>query len=233
MRTLFAVMMYGAFLPVLFAQAATRAQVESGADTIRTRQLGSIGDASQQTDKGESASVPWRSLSSEEGDDPTTGAVAIPAHDVPKAARKAAGKAEHLSKKSHHEEAITEFRAALDIDPKYYEAENNLALELEAVGKAEDAERTFRHLMESAPEHTLAFTNLATLLCEHHRYTEAEAVVREGLKRHRFSFKSNYLLGAALVDEGNWTDEARGKLQYALVKYPEAKQLLEKWPAHN
>jgi hypothetical protein len=39
-----------------------------------------------------------------------------------------------------------------------------------------------------------------------------------------------------LVDEGKWTDEAREKLQYAEVKYPEAKALLEKWPApaaHN
>jgi len=34
-----------------------------------------------------------------------------------------------------------------------------------------------------------------------------------------------------LVDEGKWTDEAREKLKYAEVKYPEAKALLEKWPA--
>ena len=180
--------------------------------------------------KTDSASVPWRSLSSEAGDDPTLGAE-IAAHDPPKAARKAASKAEHLAKKGQHEEAIAEFRAALAIDPQYYEAENNLALELEAVGKTEEAEKTLRHLMDSAPEHILAFTNLATLLCEQHRYADAEAVARLGLKRHRFSFKSNYLLGAALVDEGKWTDEAREKLEYAEVKYPEAKSLLDKWPA--
>ena len=90
--------------------------------------------------------------------------------------------------------------------------------------------------MESVPEHILAFTNLATLLCQQHRYAEAEAVARQGLKRHRFSFKSNYLLGGALVDEGKWTDEAREKPQYAEVKYAVEKVLLEKWPApapHN
>lgn len=174
-------------------------------------------------------------MSSEAADDPTLGA-AIAAHDPPKLARKAAAKGEHLARKSQHQEAIAEFRAALEIDPKYYEAENNLALELEAVGQTEEAEKTLRHLMETAPEHVLGFTNLATLLCQQHRYTEAEAVARLGLTRHRFSFKSNYLLGSVLVDQGKWTDEAREKLQYAEGKYAEAKALLEKWPApaaHN
>jgi tetratricopeptide (TPR) repeat protein len=233
MRSLLAVTLWSAiFAPALLSQAPTKV----GIDRQTTIALNTIAQAGRQDlTKPDSVSVPWRSLSSEAADDPTLGAE-ISAHDAPKAARKAAGKAEHLSKKGQHEEAITEFRAALDIDPQYYEAENNLALELEAVGKAEEAEKTLRHLMESAPEHILAFTNLATLLCQQHRYADAEAVARQGLKRHRFSFKSNYLLGAALVDEGKWTDEAREKLKYAEAKYPEAKALLEKWPAsaaHN
>jgi tetratricopeptide (TPR) repeat protein len=229
MRSVLAVMLWSAILaPALLSQTATKIGID--------RRLGTFGQmGTQDSTKADSASAPWRSLSAEEGDDPTLGAE-IAAHEPPKAARKTAEKAEHLSKKGHHEEAILEFRAALEIDPQYYEAENNLALELEAVGKAEEAEKTLRHLMDSAPEHILAFTNLATLLCQQHRYADAEAVARQGLKRHRFSFKSNYLLGAALVDEGKWTDEAREKLQYAEVKYPEAKALLEKWPAsaaHN
>ena len=231
MRSLLAVILWNAiFAPGLYAQV--------GMSTQETREHTAVlemGREQQQATKADSASVPWRSLSSEAADDPTLGAE-ITAHDPPKAARKAAGKAEHLSKKGQHEEAIAAFRAALEIDPKYYEAENNLALELEAAGKPEEAEKALRHLMESSPEHILAFTNLATLLCQQNRYADAEAVARLGLKRHRFSFRSNYLLGAALVDEGKWTDEAREKLQYAEVKYPEAKALLEKWPApvaHN
>ncbi len=235
MQRLLVVTVWSAILPVaLFAQTAS-----PGMSTDASRRLGSVGEMGHQqkesATKAEPASAQWRSLSSEAADDPTLGGGA-PAYDPPKAARKAVAKGEHLSKKGQHEEAITEFRAALDIDPQYYEAENNLALELQALGKTEEAEKTLRHLMESAPEHILAFTNLATLLCQQHRYAEAEAVARQGLERHRFSFKSNYLLGAALVDEGKWTDEAREKLKYAEAKYPEAKALLEKWPAsaaHN
>ena len=231
MRSVLAVTVWSAVLSsALYSQGSVPSR---GIPTETTREYNTVMDMGHKqgtAGKADSASAPWRSLSSEAADDPTLGAEISP-HDPPKAARKAAGKAEHLSKKGDHEGAITEFRAALEVDPQYYEAENNLALELEAAGKAEEAEKTLRHLTESAPEHILAFTNLATLLCQQHRYAEAEAVARLGLTRHRFSFKSNYLLGAALVDEGKWTDEAREKLKYAEVKYPEAKALLEKWPA--
>ena len=232
MRSVLVATVWSVVVPsALFSQGSIPSR---GISTETTREYNAVmgmGHDQGAAAKAGSASVPWRSLSSEAADDPTLGAE-ISAHEPTKAARKAAGKAEHLSKKGDHEGAITEFRAALAIDPRYYEAENNLALELEAAGKAEEAEKTLRHLTESAPEHILAFTNLATLLCQQHRYAEAEAVARLGLTRHRFSFKSNYLLGAALVDEGKWTDEAREKLKYAEAKYPEAKALLEKWPAN-
>jgi tetratricopeptide (TPR) repeat protein len=126
--------MWGAILAAgLHAQRSASA---SGITTEETREHTAVLEMGheQRATKAESASVPWRSLSSEAGDDPTLGAD-VPEHDPPKAARKAAEKAEHLSKKGRHEDAITEFRAALAIDPQYYEAENNLALELEAVGK--------------------------------------------------------------------------------------------------
>jgi len=233
MRSSLAIVFWSAILPcVMYSQGS---MPSPGIPTQTTREYNTVMDMGHRQGaaaNAEAASVPWRSLSSEAGDDPTLGAE-ISAHDPPKPARKAAGKAEHLAKKGQHEEAIAGFRAALAIDPQYYEAENNLALELEAIGNIEEAEKTLRHLMDSAPEHILAFTNLASLLCTQHRYADAETVARLGLKRHRFSFKSNYLLGAALVDEGKWTDEAREKLQYAEVKYPEAKTLLEKWPAHH
>jgi tetratricopeptide (TPR) repeat protein len=229
------------FLPVIFgslllasalySQAATRAHVQNGVENAHTRELGSLSQGNQQTDKQGSAAIPWRSLSSEEGDDPTIPATAIPKHAPQRTARKAAEKAERLSKKGCHEDAIAEFRSALDIDARYYEAENNLALELEAAGKAEDAEKTLRHLIQSAPEHVLGFTNLGALLCEQHRYVEAEAVARQALERHQFSFKANFLLGTVLVDQGKRTDEAKLKLQYAQVKYAQAKALLDRWPA--
>jgi tetratricopeptide (TPR) repeat protein len=214
-------------LQLLFPVAA---RAQAGADAGTAHELNSsIAKGQQQPAISEAASTPWRSLSSEDGDDPTVG-TPISRHDPPPKARKVAAKAERLAKKGRHEDAIKEYKAALKMDPQYYEAENNMALEQEAAEETKKAEKTLRHLMKSSPDHILAFTNLAALLCQEHRYREAEAVVRHGLKRHPRSFKANFLLGTILVDEGNWTPEARAKLEYAQTRYTEAKTLLEKWP---
>jgi len=207
----------------------TKGSAQGGLSTEATRELIAV---SEMGHSSRPETLP-RLLTFEEGDDPTIAGSAISKHDPVPAARKAAQKAAHLAKKGRHEDAVALFREALTIDPQYYEAANNLALELEAAGKGDEAEKVLRGLTKLAPEHVLAFTNLGTLLCQQHRYAEAEAVARQALQHHQYSFKSNFLLGTALVDEGRWTDEAKSKLEYAQVKYPEAKALLKKWPSKS
>ena len=84
MRILLAGVLWCAMLPrAVFAQLV-------GQTTEETREHTAVlemGHQDQQlSTKAESASVPWRSLSSEAGDDPTLGAD-VPEHDPPKAAR--------------------------------------------------------------------------------------------------------------------------------------------------
>jgi hypothetical protein len=50
------------------------------------------------------------------------------------------------------------------------------------------------------------------------------------VKLHSYSFTANYVLGSLLVNENKFSDEAKTKLQYAEVRSPEAKKLLEQWP---
>lgn len=42
-----------------------------------------------------------------------------------------------------------------------------------------------------------------------------------------------YVFGAALVNQGKWTPDARQALRYASERHPEAKMLLAKWPARS
>ena len=107
---------------------------------------------------------------------------------------------------------------------------NNLSLELKTAGKMDEAEQVMRRLIQSNPERVLVFANLTSLLSDQKRYADAEAVARQGAKRHSYSFLANFVLGTLLVNEGNFSDEAKTKLQYAEVRYPEAKKLLEHWP---
>jgi tetratricopeptide (TPR) repeat protein len=217
-------------LPALIAALAAvpgGAQRGGGIPTETTRVLNNV------TEMGHNSKTEQmpRSLTFEDSDDPTIAKHSATAHEPPRAARKAAEGGDHLAKKGQHAEAAAKYREALSIDPLYYEAANNLALELSATGNTAEAESVFRGLMKSAPEHVLAFTNLATVLCTAHRYAEAEAVARQAMQLHSFSFKANLMLGTAMVEQGHWTPEARTKLEYAEAKYPDAKALIDKWPA--
>jgi tetratricopeptide (TPR) repeat protein len=163
-------------------------------------------------------------------DDPTLAADQMD-HEPPSAARKSAVRAERLSKKKQHEQAIEEFKRALALDPKYYEAENNLALEYAVAGQTDLALQTLTELTKSNPTRVLAYDNLAIVLYQLQRYPEAEQIARKAYKMHPFSYKANYVLGAALVAQQKFTDEAKLNLNYASERHPEAKALLARWPA--
>ena len=151
--------------------------------------------------------------------------------DPPAQARKAAERAERLSRKGRHEEAIDGFRTALGLAPGYYEAENNLAIEYYISDKPDLAIETLKHLTHSVPNHVFVFNNLGTMLCQLHRYLEAEAVAREALKTHPYSFKAHFVLGSSLVSQGKRSLEARKDLEFASVTCPEANVILADWPA--
>lgn len=133
------------------------------------------------------------------------------------AARKAAERAERFSRKREHEKAIAEFQRALQIDPEYYEASNNLALEYFSAGTPGLAIDILRSLVKSDPKHVLALDNLAIILCSLKRYPEAEAVATQAYKMHPFSYKASYVFGSALVSQGKWTPDAKQALRYARI----------------
>ena len=217
-------------LPVIVGSlllAAPLLAQDRGIPTWLTRELNSVSEMGHSTTAPEG---PAGLRAFEQSDDPTVVAHPVPPHEPLRAARKAFEKAEHLAKKKLHQEAIARYREAVALDPLYFEAWNNVALELNAAGQTDEAERVLRRLMQSNPEHVLVFTNLATMLSGQKRYAEAEAVVRQAMKLHSYSFKANLVLGGVLVSEGKWSDEAKTKLEYAQVKYPEVKALLDHWP---
>ena len=206
------------FAPVLLAQ---------GIDPGTTRELTAVSEMGRPAIQHET--LP-RALTFEESDDPTIAAHPVPPHQPLNAARKTAEKAARLAKKQRHTEAIVRYRAAVTLDPLYFQAWNNLALELSATGQREAAEQVLKHLVETNPEHVVVFTNLAAMLSAQNRYAEAESVARQAMKLHSFSFSANFALGTALINQGKWSAEAKTRLEYAQLKYPQAKPLLDRWP---
>jgi tetratricopeptide (TPR) repeat protein len=216
---------------VLLASGAA-AQSGAGIDPWTAREMAAVSEMGHTHNGPEGPPL----LTFEKDDDPTVNPHPVPLHEPSRAVAKLADQAEHLARKKQRDEAIAKYREVLALDPQYFQAWNNLALQLKAAGKTDEAEQILRRLMQSNPEHVVVFANLGSLLTGEKRYADAETVARLAMKQHSYSFAANYLLGTALVNEGKFTDEAKTKLQYAELKYPEAKKLLEHWPAaavHN
>jgi tetratricopeptide (TPR) repeat protein len=217
-----------AFICGMLLRATTAPAQSAGIPASTTHTLTAVSEMGRPATRLEDLS---RSTTFEEGDDPTVAAHSVIPHEPLRAARKTGDKAEHLARKQQHEEAVTKYREAVALDPLYFQAWNNLALELDAAGHADEAVQVFRRLMQSNPEYVLVFSNLATLLSQQKRYAEAEDVARQAMRRHKFSFKANLVLGTVLIDQNKWTGEAKTALEYAQVKYSDAKSLLDRWPA--
>ncbi len=214
-------------LPILVS-AGLHAQTIAADNAVheRMRELGEVSKWGHSQPTPKSIHAP---LLSQPDDDPTLAADTFQ-YEPPSAARKIAQRAERFSKKHEHEKAITELQNALQIDPQYYEASNNLALEYYGAGKPDLALDTLLLLTKSDPQHVLAFDNLAIILCSLRRYPEAEAVATHAYRMHPFSYKASYVYGSALVSQGKWTSDAKQALRYASERHPEAKELLAKWP---
>lgn len=69
-------------------------------------------------------------------------------------------------KQGKHEEAIASYRAALAIEPRYYPALFGLGLSEKALGRLEDAEKSFGRLHESDPKNARALYLLGEIAAE-------------------------------------------------------------------
>jgi tetratricopeptide (TPR) repeat protein len=211
---------------LLLGQCLLAQNGNAGIDIWTTKELISVSEMGRSHLGTEGPSM----LTFEKQDDPTVAPHPVPLHEPLRAALKAANQAEVLAKKKRHIEAIARYREAVAIDPQYFQAWNNLALQLKATGNMDEAEQVLRRLVQSNPEHVLVFANLTSLLSDQKRYADAEAVARQGAKIHKYSFLANFVLGTLLVNEGKFSEEAKTNLEYAEVRYPEAKKLVEHWP---
>lgn len=128
-----------------------------------------------------------------------------------------------------HAHAIKLFEKALRMDPLFADARNDLAVELILTGKAEGAIDQLRQLIQTDPHFLMGYTNLAAILCDQQKYSDAEAVLRRALSVDPASAKASLLLGIALYGEGKRDAETRGVLETAATSIAGAGKLLNEW----
>jgi len=98
--------------------------------------------------------------------------------------------------------SIAHLRRALEIDPDYMEAHNNLGARYMRLGRFEEAAAEFRRAMELDPAAEKAFANLAGALLLLGRDAEAEAVARRAVALDGTDSQGRCVLGRILAAEG-------------------------------
>lgn len=78
-----------------------------------------------------------------------------------------------VGKRGEHERAVFHLRRAVEIEPRYAEARQNLADELRILGRIDDAMREYRAVLALAPDNAQVHNNLANLLQAQGRFADA------------------------------------------------------------
>jgi tetratricopeptide (TPR) repeat protein len=164
------------------------------------------------------------------GDRPTgeTVSVAQLRHKVPRKAAKEYRKAAELMEEGKIAESIKRLKKAIEIDPEYMEAYNDLGTRYMALKQHQTALECFQKAMTLDPHAGPPATNAAVALFAMDRVSEAEDAARLGVRNDRGNVKARYVLGLALVAQNKVTEEAIHNLEVAGEQFPNARLALAK-----
>ena len=154
------------------------------------------------------------------------------AHIVPKAARVEMEKADRAKLKHQPEQEIDHLRKAVQIDPEYIAARNNLAVRLVATEPAA-AIAEWEEAIRLDPHQGLLFNNLAVAYMTIRNLEAAERAARTSVELDRTSERARAVLGVVLCLQRKYTAETSALLErasddYAIVHVFAAKVFVER-----
>jgi tetratricopeptide (TPR) repeat protein len=127
---------------------------------------------------------------------------------------------EVLLAKGKQDDAVIEFRKALEINPRYEKAYYNLGTILTGRGEKEEAITLYRKALEIWPAYVGARVNLGATLFEKGEKAEAIAQYRIALQINPTYKLAHYNMGMALFDQGQ-REEALAHYRMALESDPD------------
>jgi len=142
--------------------------------------------------------------------------------------QRAYDKAFSLLQSGRPNEALAEVDAALVADPNNPSLYNLRGLVNAKLGRIDDAEASFRKVVQLEPRLAMGYNNLGTLLWQSGRYDAAAEVFREGLAIEPSDFTGLVGLGTTL-DAMQRYAEAAPYLKAAWLSHPEDLQASYEW----
>ncbi|MCC6860022.1 MAG: tetratricopeptide repeat protein [Bryobacterales bacterium] len=107
-----------------------------------------------------------------------------------------------LAEQRRHDEAIIEWKRALELDPEDAKARTNLGLALARAGKLGEALEQYRRVLASDPGYSMAHNNLGVALAARGQFDEAIAHYRKALESDPGLAEAHTNLGVALASKG-------------------------------
>jgi tetratricopeptide (TPR) repeat protein len=144
-------------------------------------------------------------------------------HKVPKQAVKEYNKGRTAFRKGDKETALNHFQNAVQIDPDFADAHNDLGVLLAKVGNTGEAAEQFQRAITLAPDHTIALGNLSLALYMLKRFEEVLPIARHALRLDPGLVYVHYVLGLSLFAEHGDKKEALENLVRAAPTFPEAR----------
>jgi len=128
-------------------------------------------------------------------------------HRVPPQAQKAFNRGEQAFAKGDLLVARTAFLDAIESDPEFADAHNELGGVEAGLQHLPEAAEQFQKAIDLVPQHPLALPNLSIVLAKMYRLHEAGEVARRALQIAPADGRIHYILGASLLDENGDIDE--------------------------
>src|SRR5207253_969361 len=141
---------------------------------------------------------------------------------VPRQAQKAYDKGRQAALKGDQHAAEGFFQQAVDADPEFVDAHNELGASEVALGELPAAVEQFQKALNLVPEHRLALPNLSIVLAKLKRFHEAGEVARRALLVLPGEARMHYILALSLLAENKQTTEALNNLHRASTEIPKA-----------
>jgi Flp pilus assembly protein TadD len=217
-----AVSMDGRFLIVNVANGDYTLVVSNGAGSILTRDSLYVSDIARPVTVRVESSYKISTATNE------TGPVSVKrlSHKIPKAAKKAFDEAARKAEKGQTLEAVALLQKAIQLDPEYVEALNNLGARYILIG---DHERAIPHLMKAIeidPHSVQPYSNLGIALMATGDAEGAERAARQALEADPAEVRARYILGMSLYAQRKVNTETLQTLRIAQERFPRAQLAL-------
>jgi tetratricopeptide (TPR) repeat protein len=149
----------------------------------------------------------------------------IAVHDllIPAAAVKEFQRSEKAVHSGNFQAAAEHLQKALQIDPTFVQAHNNLGASYLQLNQYESAVAEFRRAIELNTKMQEPYRNMGLGLFLLRRYPEAELAARQAMQLDPRRGHAQYTLGRILAAEGSSSAEAEQLLHESLGEFPEAR----------